>query len=90
MQLRLGHTLHRSKITARSIDLDNQRLRPIPLGSSNRLFDEIQEDKDGMCKVVMTESGFEKLSTEMAENAFKQNSGGWDYMLGRLEKLFQG
>jgi uncharacterized protein YndB with AHSA1/START domain len=49
----------------------------------------IHEEGDGICKVVMVESGFAGLPTEMAENAFKQNSGGWDFMLGRLEKFFQ-
>ncbi|MBX4197845.1 SRPBCC family protein [Candidatus Parcubacteria bacterium] len=48
----------------------------------------IQEEKDGTCKVVMTESGFAALPSDTAENAFKQNSGGWEFMLGRLEKLF--
>ena len=49
----------------------------------------IQEEKEGACTVVMTESGFAELPSDMAENAFKQNSGGWDFMLGRFEKLFQ-
>ena len=39
-----------------------------------------------VCKVIMTESGFSKLPVTTAEAAFKQNSGGWDYMLGSFEK----
>ena len=39
-----------------------------------------------LCKVVLTESGFENLSEEVREASFKQNSGGWDFMLGRLQK----
>lgn len=43
---------------------------------------------DGTCNVTLTESGFADLPTEMMEAAFKQNSGGWDFMLGRLENHF--
>lgn len=49
----------------------------------------IKEKEEGMCSVVMTESGFAELPVDMAENAFKQNSGGWEFMLARLEKFFQ-
>jgi uncharacterized protein YndB with AHSA1/START domain len=48
----------------------------------------IHEEGDGVCKVVMVESGFAQLPIEMAK-AFMQNSGGWEFMLGRLEKYFQ-
>jgi len=40
------------------------------------------------CKVVLTESGFAELPAEMAEACFNQNSGGWEFMLGRLEHYF--
>jgi len=50
----------------------------------------IEEQSNGMCKVTMTESGFASLPVEIAEESFKQNSGGWDFMLGRLEKHFSG
>ena len=50
----------------------------------------IEQQSNGMCKVTMTESGFASLPIEVAEESFKQNSGGWDFMLGRLEKLFAG
>lgn len=46
----------------------------------------IIELEDNLCKVILTESGFSKLSDELRENAFKQNSGGWDFMLNRLDK----
>jgi uncharacterized protein YndB with AHSA1/START domain len=49
----------------------------------------IQEKEEGVCSVVMTESGFAQLPADKSEDSFKQNSGGWDFMLGRLEKLFQ-
>lgn len=48
----------------------------------------ITEEQDGVCKVTMTETGFADLPAEVAEEAFKQNSGGWDFMLGRLGKYF--
>lgn len=46
----------------------------------------IEEKGDDSCTVTLTESGFAKLSTKVMEEAFKQNSGGWDFMLGRLVK----
>lgn len=50
----------------------------------------IDETPDGSCKVTLTETGFSKLPADIAESAFKQNSGGWDFMLGRLETYFSG
>ncbi len=48
----------------------------------------ITEHTDGACKVTLTESGFASLPEELIETAFRQNSGGWDFMLGRLERFF--
>jgi uncharacterized protein YndB with AHSA1/START domain len=49
----------------------------------------IEDNSDGSCKVTMTESGFANLPVELMEAAFRQNSGGWEFMLGRLVKLFE-
>ncbi|MDQ3014687.1 MAG: SRPBCC domain-containing protein [bacterium] len=49
----------------------------------------IQKVDGEKCTVTVIESGFAELPIEMAENAFKQNSGGWEFMLGRLNKYFQ-
>lgn len=49
----------------------------------------IDEAGGESCKVTLTESGFSKLPTEIMESAFNQNSGGWDFMLGRLTKYFE-
>ena len=38
--------------------------------------------------LTLTESGFSSLPRVVAEKKFEENSGGWDYMLDRLEKLF--
>ncbi len=47
------------------------------------------EEIDGKnCKLTLTESGFSSLPFEIMENSFKQNSGGWDFMLGRLKEYF--
>ena len=48
----------------------------------------IREQTDGTCKVLLTESGFADLPKEWMEDALRQNSGGWDFMLGRLIKYF--
>ena len=50
----------------------------------------IEEMAANNCKVVVKESGFTALPVEIAEAAFKQNSGGWDFMLGRFEIYFTG
>ena len=38
--------------------------------------------------LTLTERGFSALPRVVAEKKFAENSGGWDYMLERLEKLF--
>jgi len=38
--------------------------------------------------LTLTESGFSTLPAAVAEKQLGQNSGGWDHMLDRLEKLF--
>ena len=48
----------------------------------------IEEQQPGICTVTLTESGFTNISADHAEKAFKQNSGGWDFMLARLGKQF--
>jgi uncharacterized protein YndB with AHSA1/START domain len=50
---------------------------------------QISPQDDGTCKVTLTDSGFADLPAELMEAAFKQNSGGWDFMLGRFEKYFE-
>lgn len=49
----------------------------------------IDEESDDSCKVTLTESGFADLPTDIMEEAFRQNSGGWDFMLDRLAKYFE-
>lgn len=48
----------------------------------------IKELNSESCKVILTETGFAGLPEEIAEASFNQNSGGWDFMLGRLVKYF--
>jgi len=38
--------------------------------------------------VVLRESGFATFPPAIAESALKENTGGWDYMIDRLGKLF--
>lgn len=47
----------------------------------------IEELENNTCKLTLIESGFESLPPEIMESSFNQNSGGWNYMLGRLETL---
>lgn len=49
---------------------------------------EFQIEKQGeQSKVTVTESGFSSLPAEVAEKSFTDNSGGWKYMMDRLEEL---
>lgn len=59
------------------------------LTQPNTLVEFFLEEVDGSTKVILKESGFEQLPPEVAEKCFKDNSGGWDYMLGRLENLMK-
>lgn len=58
------------------------------LSVPNTLVEFTLEDMGEETKVTVKESGFSQLPAEVAEQSFKDNSGGWPYMLGRLEKLF--
>lgn len=49
----------------------------------------IEEEKEGICRVTMTESGFASLPADVIEKSFQQNTEGWEFMLGRFEKYFQ-
>ena len=46
------------------------------------------KEADGISKVTMTESGFAKLPSLVAQKSFDMNSGGWEFMCARLEKKF--
>ena len=48
----------------------------------------IEELAEGT-KITVKESGFASLPADVAEEKFKQNSGGWEFMIARLEKLIQ-
>ncbi|MGP9799627.1 SRPBCC domain-containing protein [Rheinheimera sp. NSM] len=48
----------------------------------------IAELEPGRCKVSLTETGFAGLPPEIAASSFNENSGGWDFMLGRLQQYF--
>ena len=58
------------------------------LGVTNTLVEfRLESTADGT-SVVLRESGFAAFPPEVAASAFKENSGGWDYMVDRLAKLF--
>lgn len=45
------------------------------------------EENNGETKVTVKESGFSKLPVEIAEERFKQNSGGWTTVMGKFENF---
>lgn len=53
----------------------------------NTLVEFFIEETGQETKVTVKESGFASLPASVAEESFKQNSGGWEYMIGRLQKL---
>ncbi|MES2622958.1 MAG: SRPBCC domain-containing protein [Patescibacteria group bacterium] len=53
----------------------------------NTLVEFFIEAQENGTKVTVKESGFASLPKEVAEESFKQNSGGWNYMMGRLETV---
>lgn len=57
------------------------------LAVPNTLVEFHIQDANGATKVTMKESGFASLPADVAEAKFKDNVGGWDYMMDRLSKL---
>ncbi len=47
----------------------------------------LADDPNGTA-LTLTESGFSTLPPAVAQKKIEENSGGWDYMLDRLEKLY--
>jgi uncharacterized protein YndB with AHSA1/START domain len=45
----------------------------------------IKDNGDGSCQLTLTESGFSTLPEDFIEAAYKDNSGGWEFMLERLQ-----
>jgi uncharacterized protein YndB with AHSA1/START domain len=58
------------------------------LTKPNTLVEFRIEETNGVSTVTVTETGFSKLPEDKAEKQFNENSGGWGFMLGRLEKHF--
>jgi uncharacterized protein YndB with AHSA1/START domain len=58
------------------------------LTMANTLVEFRIQESDGVTRVTLLESGFASLPAEVAEQSLQQNSGGWEYMLERLEKHF--
>jgi len=58
------------------------------LGVPNTLVEFFISEEEAGTKVLVKESGFATLPGELAERAFKDNSGGWEFMIGRLQKVF--
>ena len=59
------------------------------LAVPNTLVEFFIEEAGEGTKVTVKESGFASLPAEVAQKSFEQNSGGWEFMVGRLEKLMQ-
>lgn len=56
---------------------------------ANTLVEFFIESKDeSTVEVIVKESGFLSLPEADREQRFQDNTGGWDYMAGRLVKLF--
>lgn len=56
------------------------------LAVANTLVEFFIEELPEGTKVILKESGFASLPAEIAQASFKDNDGGWDLMMGRLEQ----
>lgn len=56
------------------------------LAVPNTLVEFIIESLVDGTKVTVRESGFASLPVEVAQASFEDNTGGWEYMFGRLEQ----
>jgi uncharacterized protein YndB with AHSA1/START domain len=59
------------------------------LTQPNTLVEFQIQETNGMTKITVKESGFTSLPADVAEQKFKDNSGGWEFMISRLEKVMQ-
>lgn len=57
------------------------------LEGANTLVEFFIEKVEQGTKITLKESGFASLPAEVAESSFKDNTGGWEFMMGRIEKL---
>jgi uncharacterized protein YndB with AHSA1/START domain len=57
------------------------------LAVPNTLVEFFIEESGAGTKVTLKESGFASLPDDVAEESLKQNSGGWEHMLNRLENV---
>ncbi len=57
------------------------------LAVPNTLVEFYLEEAGEGTKIKLKESGFASLPPEVAEKSFGENSGGWEFMLNRLEKV---
>ncbi len=53
---------------------------------ANTLVEFMIEEMGGETKVTVKESGFSAYAADVAQEKFDMNSGGWEYMMNRLEK----
>lgn len=57
------------------------------LALPNTLVEFFIEESENGTKVTVKESGFSSLPAKIAEKSFSENSGGWEFMTNRLQKL---
>jgi uncharacterized protein YndB with AHSA1/START domain len=59
------------------------------LSQAHTLVEFLLEPTDQGTKVVLKESGFSTLPAEHMRQALNDNTGGWEYMMNRLTKVFE-
>ena len=57
------------------------------LAVPNTLVEFYIEEMTSGTKVTVKESGFASLPAEVAQQSLNENSGGWEHMMNRLEKV---
>jgi uncharacterized protein YndB with AHSA1/START domain len=92
-----GNGKHRSQIYVEAAKpFDYFSYRWVPGGAGivgdvlaipNTLVEFFIEEQTEGTKITVKESGFNSLPIEVAEKSFGENSGGWEQMMNRLEKV---
>lgn len=59
------------------------------LSQTNTLVEFFLEQSGDVTKVTVKESGFSALAAEVRDQKYADNTGGWEYMLGRLAGHFE-
>jgi uncharacterized protein YndB with AHSA1/START domain len=59
---------------------------PPPEGEPATCVEFTLTDEDGGTRVTVVESGFDRISLERRARVYEENTGGWEYQMGALQR----